>query len=110
MVDTETPCPEEITVDEYVRAWRPGPHQLVDVREPDEYAEGHLPGAVLLPLGDLTERAGELDPAVPTVLVCRSGRRSLIATEYLRERGFARPVNLAGGVLAWAEAGQPLAG
>lgn len=98
----------EITLTEFLRDWRGPEVRLVDVREPDEWEAGRMPGGVLIPLGELEARSGELNPAAPTVIVCRSGRRSLIAAEYLKAIGFDRPVSLAGGILAWAEAGHPV--
>ncbi len=74
--------------------------QFVDVREPDEVAAGTLPGTVNIPLGDLPERIGELDPAQRVVLLCRSGGRSGQAAEFLTASGFGDVVNLAGGMLA----------
>jgi rhodanese-related sulfurtransferase len=82
--------------------------QIIDVREPDEYAAGHMPGARLIPLGQLPARTGELDPAKPIVVVCRSGNRSATATEFLLHSGFQDVRNLVGGMIAWAEAGQPV--
>jgi len=98
----------EISVAEFLRDWRGADLQVIDVREREEWDEGRMAGARLIPLGELDARLDELDPDQPTVLVCRSGRRSLVAAEYLRERGFARPVSLAGGMIAWAEVGQPI--
>lgn len=98
----------EITVPEFLRDWRRPEVAVIDVREQEEWEEGRMGGSRHIPLGDLEGRLGELDPARPTVVVCRSGRRSLLAAEYLAERGFARPVSLAGGLLAWTEAGQPV--
>ena len=77
--------------------------QLVDVREPEEFdgALGHIAGAKLIPLGAIATRLGELDKAQPTVAVCRSGARSAQATVLLRNAGFAKVANLAGGMLRW---------
>ena len=77
-----------------------GGAQFIDVREPSEVAEGTLPGTVNIPLGDLPERVGELDPAQPVVVLCRSGGRSTQACEFLTASGFADVVNLTGGMLA----------
>jgi rhodanese-related sulfurtransferase len=77
--------------------------QLIDVREPDEVAAGTLPGAVNIPLGQLPGRVGELDPHRRVVLLCRSGGRSTQAAQYLTQAGFDDVVNLAGGMLAYAE-------
>ena len=82
--------------------------QIVDVREPDEWAEGRIPGAVHIPMGELEARSGELDPARPVIAVCRSGRRSLWAAEALLARGFGDVASLAGGMIAWAGARQPV--
>ena len=75
--------------------------QLIDVREPDEVAEGTLPGAVNIPLGDLPQRMGELDPQRRVVVLCRSGGRSTMASEQLTAAGFTDVVNLAGGMIAF---------
>ena len=83
---------------------------LVDVREPNEYAELHAEGARLLPLSELESRFGELPKDRPLVMICRSGARSARAGEYLLERGYGDVANLAGGTLAWAEAGLPTQG
>ena len=82
--------------------------QLVDVREDVEVAEGTIPGALHIPLGDLPDRVGELDPARTVALFCRSGGRSLRAGEYLVDAGFSDVVNLDGGILAFSgELGEP---
>ena len=100
--------PSEVTVEQFVRQWDPGEAQLVDVREPDEWEEGHAPEAILIQLEELAVRRGELDPARPVVTICRSGRRSLDAAEILREMGFRDVRSLAGGMIAWRDAGLPV--
>ncbi|MFV0525326.1 MAG: rhodanese-like domain-containing protein [Acidimicrobiales bacterium] len=75
--------------------------QLIDVRQPDEVAEGTLPGAVNIPLGELPDRVGELDPGRRVVLLCRSGGRSTQAANFLTAAGFGDVVNLEGGMLAY---------
>ena len=67
-------------------------------------AGGTLPGAINIPLGDLPARLGELDPTRRVVLLCRSGGRSTQAAQFLTASGFADVVNLAGGMLGWADA------
>ena len=86
------------------------PPVLVDVREPAEWNQGHIPGATLVPLGTVVERIGEVAPDRdrPVLLYCRSGARSLRAAEALREQGYARPINLAGGILDWEAQTLPL--
>jgi rhodanese-related sulfurtransferase len=76
---------------------------VVDVREPDEFdgALGHIVGAKLLPLGSLLEKIDTLPKEKPIVVVCRSGARSAQATVMLRNKGFTRVANLAGGMLRW---------
>jgi adenylyltransferase/sulfurtransferase len=76
--------------------------EIIDVREPHEWAAGHLQGARPVPLGSLAERLHELDPGRTYVLQCRSGVRSARALALLREAGFPRLLNLRGGILAWA--------
>lgn len=79
--------------------------QVVDVRNPDEWSGGHLPGAIHIPLAQLPDRIGELDASAPIVLHCRGGGRSSIATSYLRSHGLANVSNLAGGFDAWVAQG-----
>lgn len=81
---------------------------VVDVREPDEYADAHVPGARLIPMGQLPDRAGEIDPATRTYLICKSGGRSLRAAEYLTGRGFD-VVSVDGGTDGWVAQGHPYA-
>lgn len=81
---------------------------VVDVREPHEYQRGHVPGSVLMPMGHLRSRSGELPRNRPIYVICASGARSLMAAAHLSADGLdARSV--AGGVVAWARAGRPLA-
>jgi rhodanese-related sulfurtransferase len=75
--------------------------QFIDVREPDEVAQGTLPGAVNIPLADIPARAADLDRSRRVVLLCRSGNRSGQAAAYLLGVGFADVVNLVGGMLAY---------
>jgi sulfur dioxygenase len=79
------------------------PIQVIDVREPHEFRDalGHIAGARLLPLAQLSARIGEIDKARPVVAVCRSGARSAQATVLLEKAGFERVANLAGGMLRW---------
>ena len=102
----------EIDVSELARlqtADQPGAGATVfDVREVAEYIEAHVPGAILVPLSELTERAGEFPTDSTVYLICRSGGRSMQAAQFLVERGVS-PVNVAGGTLAWIEAGHAVA-
>ena len=84
--------------------------QVLDVREPDEFADalGHIRGARPLPLSKLVEAAGTLDRERPIVTVCRSGTRSAQAAVLLQKAGFAKVANLAGGMLRWRAEGWPV--
>jgi len=79
---------------------------LLDVREPDEYAEGHAPGATLIPLGELPGRTGEIPSGRPLYVICQSGRRSGLACQALRQAG-VDAWNVEGGTAAWIELGLP---
>ena len=79
------------------------PPVLLDVREPFEWEIAHVEGARLLPLGQLPERLGEIDPHAPVVTYCHRGVRSQRALEILRAAGFRDVRSLAGGIDAWAE-------
>lgn len=75
----------------------------VDVRTAEEYEEGHLPGARHIPYDEMEERVGELEDVKDReiLLICRSGRRSVIAANVLSMNGFRRLFNLKGGMLEW---------
>jgi rhodanese-related sulfurtransferase len=83
------------------------PPFLLDVRQPDEYREGHIAGATLIPLDDLRGRMGELPTDRQIVVVCRSGARSGVAAGWLKAAGYD-VVNLSGGMIAWRQAGQTI--
>lgn len=81
---------------------------LLDVREQFEYDEKHIPGVNLLPITEIEGRVDEV-PTDKTVLVtCRSGNRSNQVTQFLRQNGFDNVHNMAGGIIAWEEAGYPV--
>src|SRR5215469_8702044 len=86
--------------------------QVLDVRDPAEFDGplGRIHGAILIPLGELAERAGELSRDRPIVTVCRAGSRSAQATVILREAGFTDIANLAGGMLRWRAEGHAVEG
>ena len=82
--------------------------QVVDCREPYEWVAGHIDGSIFLPLNAiLAGSISELDPAKTTVVVCRSGNRSELASLMLQARGFTSH-NLEGGLEEWASEGRPL--
>lgn len=74
--------------------------RIVDVREPAEWASGHIPGAKLIPLGSVEQRFHEFDPQQETIVVCRSGNRSGLACEWLESKG-CKVVNMQGGMNMW---------
>jgi hydroxyacylglutathione hydrolase len=81
---------------------------VIDVRHDSEWNSGHLPAAVHIPLGQLTDRLSELPQRRPLVTQCQSGARSAIAASLLRRAGFADVSNLVGGYSAWEQAGLPI--
>ncbi len=94
----------EITVDRLAEMLQ-SPATLVDVREPSEYVGGHVPGAVLMPMGQLPSRIGELDRSKPVYVICATGNRSLASTDFLTHNGF-QAYSVAGGTGAWARSGR----
>ena len=105
MIPVNTP---EIDIGQLAAAVKGGA-TIVDVREPSEYVAGHVPGAVLMPMGQLPGRTAELHRGAPVYVVCASGNRSAAMTSSLRNAGFeAYPV--AGGTSGWARSGRPVVG
>ena len=93
-------------------AENPGSAQVVDVREPDEFTGslGHIANAKLIPLGSLLNNMNQISKEKPVVVVCRSGARSAQATVVLKNAGFPRVANLAGGMLRWRAQHLPVEG
>ncbi len=79
--------------------------QLVDVRQPGEYASGHAQGALNIPLNSLSLSLDKLDPSSRTFMICQTGYRSSLATSILENAGFGSISNVAGGTSAWVEKG-----
>ena len=94
----------EVDVDQLAAAVNEGA-VVVDVRERGEYAQVHVPGGVLIPMGQLTARMCELDKTVPVYVVCATGNRSSAMTDLLRAAGF-EAYSVAGGTQAWVAAGR----
>jgi len=80
---------------------------LVDVREHEEYVEGHVPGAVNIPVEHLPSRVDELDRDAPVHVICASGNRSSAMADFLTGAGFGA-ASVAGGTSAWIRAGHPI--
>jgi len=104
---TTVPFVQEIDIDTLES--RSAETMVLDVREPEEYEHGHVPGAINLPQADLASRLDELPRACSLALICRSGARSLRAAQFLRQVGFEQVANVHGGTLAWRAASKPLA-
>ena len=98
----------EIGAAEAQRRFEGGEVQIVDVREDSEWAQSRIPGDVRhIPIGELTQRAGEIDGDRPIVFQCRSGVRSLMAAQAFRAAG-RKAYSLEGGLVAWDADGLPL--
>jgi adenylyltransferase/sulfurtransferase len=98
----------EITPKELKAAMDRGDHLIVvDVREPQEYQIARIAGSVLIPLGEIPQRHGEIDRTRTVVCQCRSGVRSAKAAAFLRSVGFERVLNLTGGILRWSDEVDP---
>ena len=78
--------------------------KLIDVRDPAEYAFGHIPEAISIPLGQLAERIQKLDPQDSYILICQSGNRSDTACMLLAEKGFTHVINAYEGMKNWSYA------
>ncbi len=100
---------EEITAKELKQKMDAGDDfQLIDVRQPDEFAFAKIAGAKLMPLGEVVRRMHELDPERETILLCKMGGRSTKAIELLKQAGFGGKVkNLRGGITAWSNEVDP---
>ena len=96
----------EIDIDELARLRESGV-VLVDVRQPDEFEQFHVPGATLIPLADVPERVEEIPSDTRVYVICGSGGRSARAVEFLNRQGYDT-VNVAGGSKAWLDAGLPV--
>ncbi|MGC8967554.1 MAG: rhodanese-like domain-containing protein [Thermus sp.] len=81
---------------------------VVDVRTPGEFAQGHVPGAINLPVEEVARWADQIPKDKPVYLYCHSGNRSRRAAEYLARKGYTNLYNVVGGVLAIERAGYPL--
>ena len=107
---TETFTVENVAREELKRGLADGTIRLVDVREPNEYADGHIPGAILNPLQSFDpDTLPKPEEGKRVVLSCRSGKRSLVALERARDAGRTDLVaHYGGGMLDWNAAGEPV--
>jgi rhodanese-related sulfurtransferase/rubrerythrin len=88
-------------VRKYLDSHGPREYNLIDVRQPKEYRQGHLPGAKLISVKELEERLGELDPRRQTITYCAAGVRSRAAASMLANAGFDKVASMSGGINAW---------
>ncbi len=98
----------EVTVDDLAADLDGGLVPLVDVRQPEEYEAGHVPGAKLIPLADVIARLKEIPSEGPVYVICQTGVRSQRAADFYRSRGI-EAYNVAGGTKAWTDAGRDTA-
>lgn len=99
--------PREISVQQAAQMREQGAFML-DVREPSEWQEFHMPGATLIPLGELSARVSELPKDQQIVVVCRSGNRSAQGRDILLSAGFEDVTSMGGGMNEWRAAGLPV--
>ena len=102
------PKVEEADVREVADALPSDGAVLVDVREPHEWRAGHARGARHIPLDQLPASLDSLPRSAPIYLICATGNRSRTAAAFLHKQGFAKPVNVRGGTVAWHRAGLPI--
>jgi rhodanese-related sulfurtransferase len=81
---------------------------LIDVREPEEYAAGHIPDVTLMPMGEVPERLNDIPTDKTVIAYCRSGNRSGQVMQFLQQHGYENVHNMEGGIIAWEQAGLPV--
>ncbi|RWZ59125.1 hypothetical protein EQV77_07205 [Halobacillus fulvus] len=100
--EQEKKHPHVVSNDELTQALNEEDTVVLDVRESAEYAFNHIPGAASIPLGELDERADEIDQSKTVYVVCRTGSRSDLAAQKLSEKGFAQVYNVVPGMSEWS--------
>lgn len=105
--ETATSLPLEISVTEAAEKWEEGVF-LLDVREPNEWTEGHVPNSTLIPLGELASRVSEVPADQEILVICRSGNRSASGRDILLQAGLTQVTSVAGGIRAWGAEGNPV--
>jgi rhodanese-related sulfurtransferase len=95
------PRVHHINTDELLRELESGSPILIDVREPDEFAAGHVPGAINRPVASLLTAVAGLDRDADILVICQSGHRSVAASKQLLKTGFTNVRNIKGGTVAW---------
>ena len=102
-----------LTVNEFYPRWLVACEKgevctLIDVRTPEEYANGHVPTAKLMPLNTLHGVTDEIAQGETVYLICQGGVRSILAMKHLREQGLSKLVTIVGGTTAWIDSGYPI--
>ena len=90
-----------MTTEEALVLWQAGKAVIIDVRTQKEYEEGHIPDVALIPIDQLENRLDDMSQDRQVLLICHSGRRSAMGTNWLRSKGFEQVYNIEGGMLAW---------
>ena len=103
---TSSPVVDEVDIDAIDTA--PPNVFLLDVREPEEFARGHVPNAVNVPQSDLATRLGEIPHDRPIMTICQSGMRSFRSAQFLSQQGYQNVATVVGGTGAWRAAGRPV--
>ncbi len=110
MFNSKTLPFEEINAHQAAQKIKTGKPVVIDVREPYEFAQGHIEGARLMPLGNLMAHLDEIgSKEQELILVCRSGSRSSFAAQQLSSLGYKKIYNLSGGIVSWMLTGMPTA-
>jgi rhodanese-related sulfurtransferase len=104
---TQTTIPRDVSVAEAVKMRDSGAF-ILDVRQPEEWEEVHIPGATLIPLGELQSMVNEVPKDQDVVVVCRSGNRSQQGRDILLAAGFTNVTSMEGGMNQWQIAGNPV--
>lgn len=108
MQPSHTPLPAEISVAQAAQQRDQGAF-ILDVRQPEEWRQFHIPGATLIPLGELPNRLNEVPKDKEVVVVCRTGHRSAQGRDILLNAGFTNVTSMAGGVTQWQAQGLAIA-
>jgi rhodanese-related sulfurtransferase len=103
-----TALPNEINVDEAYKLYQSKGAFFLDVREQSEWDSFHIPGTMLVPLGQLPQRLSEIPKDQSIVVVCRSGNRSASGRDILKQAGYTNVTSMAGGVTTWKTQGYPI--
>lgn len=91
----------DVSIDDALKMWQNKEAVIIDIRTPEEYKDGHIPGVALIPLDQLDTRMNEVPKDKKVLIICRSGNRSAKGTSLLRKNGFDNVYNVTGGMLAW---------